>query len=51
MLIQVVIRLDIKGEHDITQNKRAMTECVYAYLTELIEDDSLEYEISTCIEE
>tara|TARA_R100000656_G_C3889259_1_gene116181 strand:+ start:218 stop:388 length:171 start_codon:yes stop_codon:yes gene_type:complete len=56
MSIQVIIRLEIDDLLEFKekkanveaakQNERAVTECIYQYLTELIEDDSLEYEIT-----
>jgi hypothetical protein len=40
--MEILIRLELDGD---IRNEDAIRECVYAYLFELIEDDSLDYEI------
>ena len=40
--MEILIRLELDGDMG---NEGAIRECVYAYLFELIEDDSLDYEI------
>ena len=40
--MEILIRLELDGD---IRNEDAIRECVYAYLFELIEDDSLDYEV------
>jgi len=40
--MQVVIRLELDGDK---RDVYAIRECVYSYLEELIQDDTLDYEI------
>ena len=47
--ITVTIKLDLTAETDGDGkvDKKAVKECVYSYLSELIDDDSLSYEVAS----
>ena len=43
---EVVIRLEFDYDKAYDNKNSALRECVYEYLTQLIEDDSLDYEVT-----
>ena len=43
---EVVIRLEFDTDKAYDNKNASLRECVYEYLTQLIEDDSLDYEVN-----
>jgi len=45
-MVKIVLEIEVESDN-VSENDPAVRECVYSYLQELIDDDSLDYEVES----